>query len=1035
MDRQLFENLGSTYDTKVEQAIKKILDFKPTEENIYTKFCKTLLDTGCVIYNELVINAISPFNKVNGDPYKPNILYIYATYVGAVAINNFIKTEMFEIIHASNQSVEVDATKPFKHSIHRNKRVKAVLKYKNKRNPYSLIVKIVDDIPSNVVLKEELTFLQTFFDGKNVKSTHPKHVIDKVGTLNEEYLPLVGWNEFKENEEDEDKNYRDYGGYAGLTFELYKKRNFKIDYDTKSIVIRHGYLYGKEVSGEEHLISYLHGNLVNILVNDKFKKMVDIGHDENTDITVADIYLRWFYLKELTTNEFMKIIKRLANEGKFLLPLWVQDTYKKNDDIINALVVHTCSLEDYFIQEMYSGTKDTRKANEFAVQVIKDIKSYQKYDDDDFLKNPKITALLNIIKKLIIQKYISLTFEYTYETDVELSRIFLSQKDFLYTFFSKYGYDNKEIKEFTLKFLVDWNCFGIYGYDKNEIKQFALSTKFLFDFGTRILSKNSEAYKEIYDQYYKKLRKGSVEEFVKIFKNYEQVANYEKYMSQKEDKERLKSNTRNIPALNIVKPSRTHTVDYDEKDRMLDKKCTDVSNQSLYDMNKYLKGESVEAYTTNGERYNDEDLEVVNPQEAMKRLIFFLAESADLTELNPYCYNLDKLTDDIGAILTVECKDHENYQGLEYLFGHNPIIRLNFEYPVYVPLSEILDAIYNTKKQVFILIPTEKTFRYTASMAIQFKTVNSRVSGDHCQKGSSKDLHTIKVCKGTEKNACWPVNEAIELNEVYPDIYYMKQKFYVWSKSENSMGAQFAIANNVINDREIKKENNKKRQKRREANGTRSDGTEDVVSDDEEIEDPWWAQEDRRSRSVSPFIPRTPSPRSPRTPSPSPRSPRTPSPSPRSPRSPFSEISTYDDEDANAQAIRQQNIPRTSDEIRAHLLTRLPPDMSELIGDIPDIIALNPIPNNSYHAAEQMLNERLYQLEADSIFDELQQQQNDRRFDEQGDSEESPDTLRQLSNLTFGTDSNDEDTLDTPDVRRQLLDLFGRDSDDEESHT
>jgi len=35
-----------------------------------------------------------------------------------------------------------------------------------------------------------------------------------------------------------------------------------------------------------------------------------------------------------------------------------------------------------------------------------------------------------------------------------------------------------------------------------------------------------------------------------------------------------------------------------------------------------------------------------------------------------------------------------------------------------------------------------------------------------------------------------------------------------------------------------------KRAKRRAAGGTRSDGTEDVVSDDEEIKDPWWAEED-----------------------------------------------------------------------------------------------------------------------------------------------------------------------------------------------
>ena len=61
MDRSLFENLDSTDDTKIEKAIKESLALKPTEENIYSKFCKILLDTGSVIYNELIINAISPF--------------------------------------------------------------------------------------------------------------------------------------------------------------------------------------------------------------------------------------------------------------------------------------------------------------------------------------------------------------------------------------------------------------------------------------------------------------------------------------------------------------------------------------------------------------------------------------------------------------------------------------------------------------------------------------------------------------------------------------------------------------------------------------------------------------------------------------------------------------------------------------------------------------------------------------------------------------------------------------------------------------
>jgi len=202
----------------------------------------------------------------------------------------------------------------------------------------------------------------------------------------------------------------------------------------------------------------------------------------------------------------------------------------------------------------------------------------------------------------------------------------------------------------------------------------------------------------------------------------------------------------------------------------------------------------------------------------MKRLIFFLATSEKLDKLTPFCYNLDLLTKDIGSLLYVECEDIDNQEGLNYLFGQNPIITLNFGFSIYVPLSEILDAIYNTKNQVFVLVPTDKVFKYTASMAIQFGTVQSGLGGHHCQEGSNKPLHTIKVCKGTEGNVCWPVNEAIELNEVYPDSYFMKQKFYIWSKSVSSMDAQSTIANQSYIDKvrrrrekEIKRQRNMSR--------------------------------------------------------------------------------------------------------------------------------------------------------------------------------------------------------------------------------
>jgi hypothetical protein len=391
-------------------------------------------------------------------------------------------------------------------------------------------------------------------------------------------------------------------------------------------------------------------------------------------------------------------------------------------------------------------------------------------------------------------------------------------------------------------------------------------------------------------------------------------------MTEKEDKEKSKPNTRNIPGLNIVRPSRIHQIDYDEKNRIFGQKCINTSNFSLYDINDYLKGKPVRGYTNEGKKSPKTNLPAANSKDAMKRLIFFLATSEKLDKLTPYCYNLDLLTEDIGSLLYVECEDIDNQQGLNYLFGQNPIIKLNFEYPVYVPLSEILDAIYNTKNQVFVLVPTDKVFKYTASMAIQFGTVHSGLGGHHCQEGSNKPLHTIKVCKGTEGNVCWPVNEAIELNEVYPDSYFMKQKFYIWSKSVNSMDGQSTIANQSY----IKNER------------------------------------DRKQKEID----------------------------------------------------SQRDMLRTPEEIRKYLYRMFSTDkeLPLIIDIVVDIVALQPV--SSYNTA-------------DRIF--VKVQKNYRRLVELGDIPESPDTLRQL--LTFGTDSDDEESHEPPD----LLDLFGTDSDNEES--
>jgi len=102
--------------------------------------------------------------------------------------------------------------------------------------------------------------------------------------------------------------------------------------------------------------------------------------------------------------------------------------------------------------------------------------------------------------------------------------------------------------------------------------------------------------------------------------------------------------------------------------------------------------------------------------------------------------------------------------------------------------------------------------------------------------GTDKLLHTIKVCKGSEENACWPVNEAIELNDVYPNSYFMKQKFYIWSKSENRMDFQWARANQKYIDR-ARLANQMELRRRRIAQGdSQLEPAEEFPPDEEEFQ-------------------------------------------------------------------------------------------------------------------------------------------------------------------------------------------------------
>jgi hypothetical protein len=206
----LFKKLGFNDDQKVHEELKRFFGFLVTNEddddierwrNIYEKFCETLQETKSVIYGEFILNAVSGITEEDGEPYKPFVLDIFATYSGAVAINDFIKTHMSGIFYGSGQRINI--IKPYKHCIQRNNKMLSHILYKMTINHRKLYINIVDDDPSHVVSKQDLSFLQILFDGEHVKAINIQDVKTRIGTLNQEYLPLVYWDEKAKNKEED----------------------------------------------------------------------------------------------------------------------------------------------------------------------------------------------------------------------------------------------------------------------------------------------------------------------------------------------------------------------------------------------------------------------------------------------------------------------------------------------------------------------------------------------------------------------------------------------------------------------------------------------------------------------------------------------------------------------------------------------------------------------------------------------------------------------------------------------------------------
>ena len=263
---------------------------------------------------------------------------------------------------------------------------------------------------------------------------------------------------------------------------------------------------------------------------------------------------------------------------------------------------------------------------------------------------------------------------------------------------------------------------------------------------------------------------------------------------------RKNTGTRNIPWLDLVKPTKTENVRFREAAKIEEfKGCYDIEHISIYDINSYLSGEEIEGYNDKGEKDMDYNIPAVSPEVARERLVFFVAKSwDDLNDLSPYCYDLKYLEKDISKQIFYECDGGD----IPSSSKDKPIIQLNVGGRVYVPLGEFLHALYKTRKQTFILIPTEKEIARTGSLASTYG--NSNVSTTHCGEGTNIKLHTIRSCTGQRKRTrggrqgslrgqqdmCWPVTEGLQIAEIGDRRFLLSNIYYANEELINKLESE-----------------------------------------------------------------------------------------------------------------------------------------------------------------------------------------------------------------------------------------------------
>ena len=648
-----------------------------------TSFYNILKSTGSVIAGGIILNNLNEF-----DDYIPTSLSIYCTFRGAKIITNFLRD--IQLTKKEDQVIQIVphvANLDNVYSFFLKSRVRTILEYNvERRRRYIKKIKfmIVDNQEDiiHAVTNFDISFTRVWFDGESVKTTNLEDIKNKEGYLDSEYIDLL----------------LNFNPTIIKRMMKYRERGFKITYNTADTSITIGnksdpYLYA---SNEKRLVEFLYKKLISELI-------ISQNLDYEFILGSGDLYIKYFYIKEFTINEFISLLKRLS-KNMCILPLWISNAYIKNEkEIVNALALQVCGLLNHYIYEPDGNYKN------FVDSVL-----IEKFGIDSVTTN-----LSSISEEYESKKY--------YLTD-----------------------NNREDEIYERKLYVNQKKLCIVKDEEN-----------------RFLSYTND--------------------------------------------NRKKMSNRSIPFLDFVKPKKTEDVRFREASKIETMRgCYDIVEMGIYDINSYLRGEAVEAYNDKDERDETLDIPAVPPEVARERLVFFVSKSWDnLDDLIPYCYNLQMLQKDISKQIFYEC-DNDETQEIKYRMD-NPVIQLNVGGRIHVPLAELLYALYKTKKQSFILIPSGKKFERTASLSTTYG--NTTVSGTHCGEGTDINLYTIRSCLGDRsrnprggmgngrrgrENLCWPGTEGLKISEENPSEFFITNAYYVINKNIDKLEVENERIKNTL---------------------------------------------------------------------------------------------------------------------------------------------------------------------------------------------------------------------------------------------